>query len=478
MNYRRALPAAALFALSSTLPAQEAKPEAKEEKKDPPAETAAAGEHVVKAGAFEIVHELDALFAPLKQHQISIVPKAWADWTVLDALPHGTKVKKGQPLLTLNTEPLEKAIKEAELAEPAAKLALQIAEAELATLEKMTPVQLEAARRTKRIADENWAHYEKVGHAETIKAAKRSSEFAQRGFDYAKEELEQLEKMYEADDLTEETEEIILKRARNDFERAKESLRLSKMRSERELKVEIPRARIAKKAEVEAGALAYHDSVHNLPRQLDQKRHAVTKAKRDRGLAVLKLRDMQRDLAAMKVVAPADGIVYYGVNRKGSWATAATVAKKLLPGGKVSPREVFMTVAETSPLGLIASVPEEKLAGLRAGLRGKAKPISNPSLSVPVKVTEVSYVPGAFTATLSTDGEFPQLFPGMKAKAKIQIAKFDKAITVPNGLLDRDSVWVKDGDEKKRRKVKTGPTDGKVTVILNGLKDGETVVPK
>ena len=38
---------------------------------------------------------------------------------------------------------------------------------------------------------------------------------------YSLEELNQLKKMYEADDLTEETEEIIIQRAQNDVDQAK-----------------------------------------------------------------------------------------------------------------------------------------------------------------------------------------------------------------------------------------------------------------
>jgi hypothetical protein len=47
--------------------------------------------------------------------------------------------------------------------------------------------------------------------------------------EYAEEELRQLEKMYEADDLVEESEAIVLKRARNSVEAAKMSLASAQM---------------------------------------------------------------------------------------------------------------------------------------------------------------------------------------------------------------------------------------------------------
>ena len=488
MKHRPALSAAsALLALSSLLAstnAQEAKPkpddkppakaDAAKDKKPEPAK-----EHLAKTAPFEIVVELDALFTAGKAHPISLAPKAWSDMTVLSVVPHGTQVKKGDKLVTIDLEKLTKAIKDIELDEPAARLAIQMATAEVKALEKAMPVQLEAARRAKRISDEELAYYEQTGHAENLKEAERNMEWAQRSFEYAKEELEQLEKMYAADDLTEETEEIILRRARKDFDRSKENLRLAKMETERQIRVQIPRGRIEKKAANEVGALTYEGAVFTLPRTLEQKRFALDKAQRVRADALRKLRDMKADLASFDVRAPADGVVYYGRLDKGKLATAATAAKKLVPGGKLSSRDVFMTVAETGGLGLSATVPEEKLAHLNRGLTGTAIPVSNPSLKIPVKVNAVSYVPAAFTANLSADIDNSKLYPGMKAKVKLDVAKFDKAITVPNELLDGDSVWLagKDG-KKEQRKVKTGPTDGKVTVILSGLKDGEKIVAK
>lgn len=476
MKHRPALSAAALIlalpALSTGY-SQEAK---KDDKKAPPKPPAK--EHTAKAAPFKITVELDALFTAAKEHQIRLTPKAWADMTVLSVLPHGTSVKKGDKLVTIDTEKLEKAIATAERGEPAAKLALKLAELELAAMEESTPTQLENARRTKRNADEDWAHYEKVGHAEAIRSAERSIYFAEQNYDYSKEEYEQLKKMYEADDLTEETEEIILKRAKNSFERATESLRLAKMRIDRQLKVDIPRDRIAQKTAVEAGAKAYDNTTQTLPRLLEQKRHAVAQAKIARTDAVKKLKEMKADLASFDVRAPADGIVYYGMSKDGKWITAPLVAKKLIPGGKLSAREVFITVAETSPLGLVAGVPEEKLGHLKAGLSGTATPASAPGTKLTAKIKQVNPVPGAMRATMTVDLAGATLYPGMKAKVKFTPASFDKAITVPNHLLDGDSVWVMKGKEKKVRKVKTGPTDGKVTVIVSGLKDGEKVVSK
>src|SRR6185503_13684977 len=75
--------------------------------------------------------------------------------------------------------------------------------------------------------------------------AKNSAEFAlkstEQSLEYVTEELKQLEKMYKADDLTEETEEIILKRAKNDVDRSQFLTEQARLRHERSTTLDIPR---------------------------------------------------------------------------------------------------------------------------------------------------------------------------------------------------------------------------------------------
>lgn len=455
---------------------QKPNPETGNNSKEPSEPTPS--EHTAKTGPFHIKVELDAFFSAEKEHKISLSPEAWADMTLISALSHGTKVKKGQSILSLETKKLKKTIEEIEIGSPSAKLALKLLESELASLEKSTPLIIEKTQREKNIADENLSYYEKVGHPEAIRATELSLHFAMQGYDYAKEEYEQLLKMYEADDLTEETEEIILKRAKNSFERASENLRLSKMSINRQLKISLPQQLISKKSTAVIGEITFQDSMLVLPRTLEQKRHSVQKAKRDQAKAEENLKKLKTDLESFEIVSPANGTLYYGLSKDGKWITAPAIIKKLVPGGKLAPREVFMTIVEPGSLGLRAIVPEAKLTHLKNDLAATIIPTSNPSLKIKGKVINVNHIPGSFSVTLSAEIKDPLLFPGMTAKVTIIAAKYDKVITVPNALLNDSNVWIMNGEDKIQRPVKLGPSDGKVTVILEGLNDGEKVVSK
>ncbi|MBD28747.1 MAG: hypothetical protein CMO38_05815 [Verrucomicrobiaceae bacterium] len=436
-------------------------------------------EHVTTAAPFTITVELDGFFSPTKEHHISLTPEAWPDMTIVQAMEHGQKVNKGDKLVTLETKKLEEAIEQAEKAAPAASLAHEILESELGSLEKSTPMLIENTKRSKSVADEQWEYYNKIGHGEAKRATELSLHFAQQSYDYSKEEYEQLLKMYEADDLTEETEEIILKRAKNSFERASESLRLSKMRIDRELKITLPEQLAANKSLHEMAQITHADAMINLPRALQQKQFALKKARLDRTKASEKLDQMKQDLKKIGgVTAPVNGTLFYGICKAGKWITSAAIAKKLIPGGKLAPHEVFITVVESGPLELIATVPEGKLANLNEGIDATIVPISNPSLKLNAKIEKVNRTPGAFSLTSSIQNDTPNILPGMAAKLKVVAANYEKAITVPNNLIEDESVWVMVNEEKINKKIKTGPSNGKVTVILEGLGEGEKVVSK
>jgi len=103
-------------------------------------------------------------------------------------------------------------------------------------------------------------------------------------------------------------------------------------------------------------------------------------------------------------------------------------------------------------------------------------PVSNPTLNLNGKIEKVNRVPGAYQLTTSIEGKNEELLPGMSAKLKIIAANYDKAITVPNNLINGDTVKVLVNDEKVDKKIKKGPSDGKVTVIIEGLAEGEKIV--
>lgn len=446
-----------------------------------------AGVHVVKKGSLALKTELEAVLESAKMHPISIEPEVFADLTVVDAVAHGARIKKGEVLLRLDPEKLEEQIEDLELGEPGAKLALEVAKAELENLKETTPLKMEAAERSKRRADEDLAYFQSTDREQREKSTKFNVRGSEERLAGAKEELDQLKKMYEADDLTEETEEIILKRQKFAVESAEFSLESYRLTAKRTLETSIPRDYENMVSGQRDASLALTLARETLPKALDQKKLGLEKLLRDQTKAEKKLADLRKDLKLLTVRAPANGLVYYGACEDGKWVTGAAVAKKLIPGGKVFSREIFMTIVDPEDLILRVVVPEDKLSKIQQGQSATASPISAPEAKLKAKVRDLDYVPlpnGSYSATLSMERDKNvRIVPGMKCKLVFGEDDAEERPLVPKTAVHQDGeqhhVYLskEDGGHEKRT-VKTGKSDDKMTEVIEGLSAGDKVLLK
>lgn len=438
--------------------------------------------HKVTRGEFELKVELEGVFESAQATPISVAPQAWNDLSVIEVVAHGTRVKKGDVLIRFDTEKLEEEIADLRENAPLEDLNLRIARQDLAALEKSTPLSLKNARRQKMEAEQDLAYFEDVTKELREKDAHEDIKRIEQQLSYAREELAQLEKMYQADDLTEETEEIILQRARNDVAYYEWIAEQTRSRSRRALTTSIPREHAAQRRGVENQSLAWRQAEAGLPATLEKKRLEVAGQERARKKAEERLAELESDLASMVVKAPHEGVVYYGASNRGKWVTAATIERKLTPGGKLGAHEVFLTLVKPAPLRIHVSVPEAKLRHLEPGQKGFAWPAFDADAEFPTQLKTVSFVPyadntydAAFTVPKQGAGAGP-LYPGMTAKVRLDLYEAADALTAPKAAVHKDAdghyVHLKDGT---KRKVKVGKANEKVYEILGGLREGDEI---
>lgn len=438
--------------------------------------------HEVKAERFKSTVKLKATFESPRLKEIIVEPEEWKELTVRKVVPHGKRVKKGEVILAFETKALKEKIAESETNQRTAKLTLQQSADELKHLEHATPLKLEAASTKRKQAEEALAYFEDVQLEQRKESAKQSLEYAEFSLEYAQEELNQLEKMYEEDNLTEETEEIILKRTRRGVESSKRSLANRKLSTERTLKTEIPRQHKEMKAAAETAVLEHKLAQASLPRTLEVKKRELEKAKKAHKKSSKAFSKLKKDLKMMTMKAPMDGYALYGAYVDGKWATTAEVAKKLLPGGSVSPKERILTIAQADGLRLRALVPENQLGMLTKGKKGVAVPVAFPGERLPAKITALSMIEssGGYPAEITLKSLPKQVTLGMHAEVSFVAFESEDAITIPNTAVYRDGeghyvMLVKDDEKDERREVTVGFTDGKKTVIKRGLSGGDKV---
>ena len=306
--------------------------------------------------------------------------------------------------------------------------------------------------------------------------------------DYNHEELIQLEKMYKADDLTEESEEIVLRRARDDYERQKFSFERTKLANEREKNIGLPRTEKQNANAHRLAEIAYERSKLTLPSAVEKKQQEVARLSRALEKAERTVADLKADANWFSVKAPHDGVVYYGRANSGKWDGIADYKTKLRPFGAVVANDVFMTIVENQALTLVANIPEAESRKVQVGTTGRATPTAFPKGRASVELREIAAHPltdGSFAASFSlTAPEQAKLVAGMNASIKLIPYSNAKAVLIPSKSVFTDDAddtiqyvfFYREDGKHVRTTVVTGAVMGDQTEIISGVKVGDLVL--
>lgn len=455
---------------------------------------AQAGETTIEPKPFRIERSFPATLLPAGPVLLAVDPDAWTDFTIARILPHGTPVKKGDTVVAFETEALERKLEDQRRSVGSKALALATQELAFAKLEEETALKLEAARRSARIAAEDLAHFTSVGREARQEEAKDNLEGARQRRDGAREELTQLKKMYEADDVTEETEEIILKRQQYAVESSELRLRLTELSTKRELETTLPRQLEALTAADRNARIELEKAEKDLPRGLETAKIALDGAKSALEREQSELKELEADLKLMTVIAPEDGVLYHGSMEDGRW-TLGELAKSLVKGGRVPLIRPFATIVPSEPdLALVAHVEEAVARSLSADLKGGATAGGREDIAFTATVVKIAGLPGAdgrYRVDLEPeweqegDLEWPadlDVAAGMNLECRFIVHQNPDAITLPVKALRSapEGAWTVDlklADGKtEARPVRRGRVSGDQVEILSGLEAGQVVV--
>ncbi len=447
--------------------------------------TAGAADHTVAPKPFFIPHTFGATALPAETTPIRLDVKVWGDFEIEQIAAHGSKVAAGDVLLKFDAEDIEKKLVDTKRAFAASELNLAQAELAAKLAVETTPLKLDAARRAARNAKEALDYFTKTRRKATEEGAEQGLKRAQEMLDNTKEELKQLGKMYDADDLTEETEEIILTRQKDAVARAEFGLRMEQLDYDRTMKVSLPREAEALTAADKEAAIALAEAEEELPRalklgqiQLEGARTAFAREKEN-------LAKLEADRKLFEIKAPAAGWFYFGTIEEGRWTTGEMI-KGLVVNGKAPLKRPFATfIPATAKLSLVAFVDEATSRALTPDLKGNATLGGREEAELPVKLLTTSPTPG-------TDGRYraqleitwpKDLAVAPCATAEVTLVSYQKAdaITVPTKALTQTAtgwtVEVKLADGKsEQRAVKRGRSAKEQTEILSGLEAGQVVI--
>jgi len=447
---------------------------------------ASAGEHTVELGALEQILKVEAVAMPDKHLPITLEPKVWKLYQIESVIAHGTAVKKGDVLVDFDAEKLSEKIDDLTNSLVKEKIFLEKAELKFAdfkvtTKNKLTEAELKYSRFT-----EDYKHYKETSKPVRISNIEYSVTRAENSLAYSQEELEQLNKMYEEDGLTEETEEIIIQRVKNSLVAAKRSLDSAKRSEKREKEVQLVRADAdwGTKAAKEKRELELIKK--SLPLDLKVKELEMTKMREDLAESQKELEELKSDLELMSIVSPVDGIVYYGEFKDGRWSNEA--AKKIIRvGGSVPAKAKFMSILpEDSSYTFNAYFTEQQKIQLGDKREGSIRLKTKNWSSIPATIGAVDDLPllnQKWVVKFTPSQELTdKVLVGSKAEVSVMTLSVDDVLSIPMKAVKSHndgtfSVELKMANkDPQETKIQIGREAGDKLEVLDGLENGQVII--
>ncbi len=444
-----------------------------------------AGELTLETKPFTVSHSLKATVLPESVVTIRLDAKAWEVFKIVSIASHGSTIKKGEPLIAFETDAVDRKLADSKQALTVAELGMAQAELDLSTLEKTVPELLLRMERGAKMAAEELAYFQDTRRKADEESADQSLKRQEQILTSYQEELKQLLKMYEADDITEDTEEIILKKQRDSVAYAEFALRMEALDHKRKKAVALPRELIALTEKRDDTALQLSKAKLDLPRSLELKKIEMEKLKTSLKRQREELADLEQDRKLFEIKAPADGLFYFGAIENGTWVTGdiikALVPKSPVPVGK----NLACFIPATSKLMVEALATQADAEALAKGAKGFAVLDGKDDVLIPVTLSKSSEIPnlqGTYSTTFTA--EWPKsLTPAAGQSLNVKIISYsnEKAIAVPTKAIELGAkgwtIEVRLADGKTEHRVVTrGKSNNEITEITTGAEAGQVVI--
>jgi hypothetical protein len=172
-----------------------------------------------------------------------------------------------------------------------------------------------------------------------------------------------------------------------------------------------------------------------------------------------------------------------GASASGAASRAATGASSASTSSTASSSSssAFAVLSNLSSLQLVVPLSESEIGSVKVGQIATVTVEALSSTKLAAHVSEVALLSSSSSGAVSYDVTFQldQLAPGIKlgmsATAEV-VVKQAEGINVPTSAISAGSVTVERGGKQVHQRVVAGLAGNTSTIVLSGLKAGETVV--
>lgn len=201
-------------------------------------------------------------------------------------------------------------------------------------------------------------------------------------------------------------------------------------------------------------------------------------------LSQFRVKELQQQVDNCRIVAPNDGMVVYA-NDLDRGENALVIEEGVL----VRDGQPIIRMPDTTHMQVKANVSESKISLIQAGQSAIVRLDTDREIVVAGKVRQVAtfpvprrwfQAPVEYEVFVDITEANPAIRPGLRAKVEVVVERIDDAIQSPVSALVRDDdkfyVLVSKPNEIDVRRVEVGPANFRNIVITAGLQPGEKVI--
>lgn len=361
---------------------------------------------------------------PIEPASIRPWPEAYSgELVLLEVLPHGAEVAEGGVVAELDPRALDRELADAALELASARvrdegLVRRHAVEEAAARSQLA--QAESALDRARRALAGWKERE-LAFSERQAQLQRRYEAA--NVEDQQDELAQLQAMYQADELTDATEQIVLKRSQRALAITEVGNALARDRREyqRTLQEKLELESREEAVRVQEQALARTVETQAIERAARE--DAAARSKAELAQKAARHERLARDRASLTLRAPRSGVLLHGSLE--SLRSGAQVRHER--GGSLAARKDAFLVADPARAAVALDLPESAAGSLRSGARVRVRPLALPGAAIEGTV-EIASWPGpraagdelARAATIVLEDAPRELRFGGKARVEVE----------------------------------------------------------
>ncbi|MBC8328541.1 MAG: hypothetical protein H8E31_07310, partial [Planctomycetes bacterium] len=257
--------------------------------------------------------EIDGTLIPAESESVELWPETWSgELLFLEVVPHGAMVTAGQLIARIDARQIDEQLRAAEEDLGSSRLAFEISVHKGELEERAAHERIELAEKAFQRAKLGLESFHEFDLPQRVRQMELQEAYAKDGIQDQQDELAQLKAMYEDDEITDETEDIVLKRSVRQLERTITGARLSmaQRKHQREFDWRLEAERMEE--DVRTKGSARERMVQDF--ELDQRaRHdRLRRTEGELARKAEKLEQLRHDRGSFEVRAPRSGLLLHG----------------------------------------------------------------------------------------------------------------------------------------------------------------------